>query len=62
MDDNSWLSETTKTVIVSIVMFILVGGALFGYYKAHTWRVERAEQNQIIEETNEQRREEPSDH
>ncbi len=62
MNDNSWLSERTKTIIVTIVMMILVGGVLFGYYKAYTWRTERAEQNNITEEINEQHREKPSDH
>jgi predicted negative regulator of RcsB-dependent stress response len=50
MDDNSWLSERTKTIIVSVIMTILFVGMFWGYYEAHQWRAER---NQIIEETNE---------
>ena len=45
--DNSWLSERTKTWIVSIVMAILVGGSLYGFYAAQVWKAERAEQQQI---------------
>jgi len=50
MDDNSWLSETTKNIIVTTVMTILIGGMAWGYYEAQVWKAER---NQIIEETNE---------
>jgi predicted negative regulator of RcsB-dependent stress response len=50
MNDNSWLSERTKTIIVTVVMTILVVGMAWGYYEAHKWRSER---NEITEEINE---------
>jgi hypothetical protein len=55
VEDNSWLSERTKSWIVGITMAILVGGALYGFYAAQVWKAERAEQNKIIEEINEQK-------
>ena len=59
MEDNSWLSETTKNIIVATIMTVLIGGMAWGYYEAHKWRSER---NEIKEEIHEQRREEPSYH
>ena len=41
MDDHSWLSERTKTIIVAVTMSLLVGGMVWGYYEAHQWRAER---------------------
>jgi predicted negative regulator of RcsB-dependent stress response len=59
MNDNSWLSETTKNIIVTTIMTVLIVGMGWGYYEAHKWRAER---NNITEEINERIREEPSDH
>ena len=39
--DKSWFSETTKTVIVTVVMVVLVGGMAWGYYAANQWQQER---------------------
>ncbi len=47
MEDNSWLSDRTKSWIVGITMAILVGGALYGFYAAQVWKAERAEQKQF---------------
>ena len=54
IDDNSWLSERTKTWIVSIVMAILVGGSLWGFWAGHQWKAMRAEQKQFELEQREQ--------
>lgn len=40
-NDNSWLSERTKTWIISITMFIIVGGVFWGYWAANNWRADR---------------------
>lgn len=47
MDDHSWFSERTKTIMVTVTMVILVGGMLGGYYAAHMWRQERLEIKEI---------------
>ena len=60
MDDNSWLSETAKNIIVTTIMTVLIVGMAWGYYEAHKWRAER--DNITIEETNDESRERPSDH
>ncbi len=39
--DNSWFSETTKTVIVTVIMIMLIGGMGWGYYAANQWKAER---------------------
>jgi predicted negative regulator of RcsB-dependent stress response len=59
MQDNSWLSETAKNIIVTTIMTFLIVGMAWGYYEAHKWRAER---NVITEEIDEQSRERPSDH
>ena len=41
MDDHSWLSERTKTIIVVVVMVMLIGGMGIGYYKAMQWQEDR---------------------
>ena len=41
MNDNSWLSDRTKTVIVVIIMTALVVGMGWGYYSAHRWQEDR---------------------
>lgn len=48
--DNSWFSDRTKTIIVTVVMVILIGGMALGYYSAYQWRQERAAQIEITEE------------
>ena len=50
--DNSWFSETTKTVIVTVVMSILIIGMGMGYYAANQWKQDRydAEQGAKMEE------------
>ncbi len=45
--DNSWLSDRTKTIMVSVVMILLIGGMALGYYSAYQWRQERAAQIEI---------------
>ena len=53
-NDNSWFSDRTKTIIVTITMVILIGGIVLGYYSAYQWRQERREQieqTEIIEQT-----------
>ena len=42
-DDKSWFSETTKTVIITVTMLILVGGMGWGYYTANQWKADRAD-------------------
>ena len=51
MQDNSWLSERTKTIIVTVIMTMLIGGMAWGYYAAQQWKAER--HNITIEEVNE---------
>lgn len=50
MQDNSWLSERTKTIIVTVVMSILIGGMGWGYYAAQQWKAEQEHKKWIIEQ------------
>lgn len=43
-DDHSWFSERTKTIMVTVVMTILIGGMGWGYIAAQQWKAERAEE------------------
>lgn len=50
MNDHSWFSEHTKTIIVTVVMSVLIIGILWGFYEAKQWQAERKiqiEQEQI---------------
>ena len=40
---NDWLSDRTKTIMVTTIMIMLISGMLWGYYAAHQWQKERAE-------------------
>lgn len=46
--DNSWLSDRTKTIMVSVIMIVLVVGMGWGYYAAQQWKAEREEQKQWV--------------
>ena len=50
--DKSWFSETTKTVIVTVTMSILIIGMGWGYYAANQWKQDRydAEQGAKMEQ------------
>jgi len=39
--DNSWFSDRTKTIIVTVTMTILVVGMAWGYYAGYQWQQER---------------------
>jgi len=39
--DNSWFSDRTKTIMVTLTMVILVGGIGWGYYASHQWQADR---------------------
>ena len=41
MNEHNWLSDRTKTIIVTVTMALLLGSVLFGYYKLSTYKSER---------------------
>lgn len=45
-DDNSWFSERTKTIIVTVIMSVIFIGMFWGYYAAQQWKAEREAQKQ----------------
>ena len=49
--DNSWLSDRTKTIVVTVTMTILVGGMAWGYYAGYQWKQEREAEAWRIEQT-----------
>ena len=52
MKDNSWLSDRTKTIMVTVTMLLLVGGMGWGYYAMNEYSKERTIQKQelVVEE------------
>lgn len=42
------MSETTKTVIITVVMVILIGGMGMGYYMANQWKQDLYDAKQAV--------------